>query len=392
MKKVLPIALMTLSTFVMAEKWNQANNPSNFSFVMKKAMEYNFSKLPLKASLSNSHYIWSENYWPSMLGGISYRWNNEPNTEPFKYKLLSKSELSKLSTEELEKLSPAEKYDIYMGNYDYPLTKKVLSMNSPEELWWEGICDGWALASVNHIEPKRVNLKNKDGSLTVPFGSTDVKGLLSFYYAKVQDEGAYARVGKRCSVEGKVPGEDHEYDEVRTMPSPKDADSENCRDTNAGAFHVVISNMIGLMDHGFIAEVDRFNDVWNQPVGEFSSEVVEELQPNIAQRKEGIAKLLRVKTTMIYGDELNLLNDPQAEGGFVSMDPVTGTPAQTTAFKDYEYLLELDIRGLVVGGVWISDSRPDFIWLKETSKDFGKGKKAFNLSGLNKIYSPVLDN
>jgi hypothetical protein len=387
----LALALLTVSSFAGAAKWDKANNPHNFTFLTKKPMEYRLTELKTEASLSNSHYIWSENYWPSMLGGIAYRWNKEPNSEPFKYKKPTKAELAKMSVSELEQLSPAEKYDIYMSDDKYTLTNKVLGMNSPEELWWEGICDGWSMAAVNHAEPQRVDLMSKDKSVVVPFGSTDVKGLLSFYYAKVQGKDApYARVGTRCSVLGKVPGEAFPEDTDRDMPNSRDALSENCRDTNAGAFHVVITNMIGIIDHGFIAEVDRFNDVWNQPVGAYTSEIFDEGQsPTMEQRRNGISKIVRVKLDMIYGEELNLLRDPGEEGGYVSMDPVTGTPAQTTSIRSYEYTLELNIKGEIVGGEWISESRPDFLWLKGKASDFGVGKKGFNLSGLNKIYKAV---
>jgi hypothetical protein len=64
-------------------------------------------------------------------------------------------------------------------------------------------------------------------------------------------------------------------------------------------------------------------------------------------------------------------------------DPVTTTPAQTFTTRYYEYTLELDPVGSVIGGEWISETRPDFLWVKEKAKTF-TGK----LSGLNAIYKP----
>jgi hypothetical protein len=384
---IVPALVLSTVGLAHAARWDQVNDPNKFSRVTGKPFTAKFSSLPLKAKLSNPHYIWSDTFWPSELGGIAYRWNNEPNPEPFKYKMLTKAEVERADIAELEKLSPAEKYDIYMGNYNYPLTKKVLSMYSPKDLWWEGICHGWAMAATVHAEPARVNLENKDG-ITVPFGSQDVKGLLDFYYANDHKTNVYSRIGNRCKAAGKVPGEDYPEDSVRTMPSQREANSKDCADVNAGSFHMALANTIGLQDRGFIAEVDRFRDVWNQPVGEYSAEIVGERLPNPREASIGAAKIVHVKMDMTYGEELNLLSPDYEgeEGGFLSMDPVTGTPEQTFTTRHYEYTLEIDAAGNIIGGEWISITRPDFLWIKGKADTF-KGR----LSGLNEIYKPVVD-
>jgi hypothetical protein len=66
---------------------------------------------------------------------------------------------------------------------------------------------------------------------------------------------------------------------------------------------------------------------------------------------------------------------------------VTGTPAQTTKSKDYEYVLELDIAGNIIGGEWISETRPDMLWMKKKDEKFLNGR--LPLAGLNQIYKPV---
>ncbi len=165
--------------------------------------------------------------------------------------------------------------------------------------------------------------------------------------------------------------------------------------------------MIGRLSKGFVAEVDRYNDVWNQPVSAYESEIVGDVPVTGLELSQGISRKLRVKTKMTYGDELEFYTPELAsEGvlGFVSKDPVTGTQAQTNGEKHYEYVLELDSLNRIVGGEWISVTRPDFIWSKTKDTQFsstpgnGSGiiygfinlfRTKFPLAGLQQIYKPV---
>lgn len=378
---VLSVAVVLTTASAFAASWDGNNNPSKLKFMTGKNTVTRFSALPLRAELSNTHYIWSDTFWPANKGGIAYRWNAEPNPQNFRYRMLSKEQVKSAPLSELEKLSPAEKYDIFMGRYDYPLTRKVLSMNSPRDLWWEGICHGWSQAAVMHIEPARNDLKNPDG-VVVPFGSSDVKGLLDFYYAKVHQTDKRFQIGRRCKAIGKVPGEGDSRDRVTAEPSASQRNSADCSDVNAGAFHVTLANMIGLNDQGLVVEIDRYNDVWNQPVGKYEAEIVKRTPVRSGE-------IVQVKMRMTYGEELNLLTEEELddEGGFMSMNPVTGTPQNTTRTRTYEYTLELDQAGNVTGGEWISNTRPDFLWSKGKADRFIDG--GYGLSGLNRVYLPV---
>lgn len=402
---------LLLVTSVLASPWSPANDPNRLSSVIGRPFETRMSALPMAKGLSNIHYIWSDTYWPANKGGIAYRWYAEPSRENptsdpklFTYHLNTKREVEAMSLYELERLSPAEKYDIFMGRYDYPLTKHVLAENKITMAWWEGICHGWALAAVVNIEPARVELKNADGIL-VPFGSQDVKGLLDYYYAKVHEPTVgVVQVGRRCQAVGKVPGEGRPgFDRVLTEPSIELRNSPDCTDMNPGAFHLVLGNLIGLSDVGFVADVDRYADIWNQPIFSYSSKILSGRPANSAEAARGLSRIVRVHTDMTFGEELNLL-DPEhttihpREGGFMTMDPVTGTAAQTYTTRPYEYTLEIDKSGRIVGGDWISESRVDFLWSQRGTTHFSNApiKSAFSpskvsLGGLNRIYVPVTE-
>lgn len=390
MNKLVVLASFALVGSAHAVRWNKANNPYYFDPVAKIKFTPVFNDLPLAAKIQDDRYGWSESFWPSKKGGIAFRWNH-PNPQPFTYKLHTKEELLKMSEQQLSELSPAELYDISQGDYKYTLTRKVLKTYKPTDLWWEGICHGWALAASNYAEPDKNVVTNKDG-IKVPFGSSDVKALLAHHDA-YNAKGWNARVGDRCSANGKVPGEAYpDKDQFPNPPAKADAETEECMDINAGSFHIILANMIGVNSHGFVAEVDRFNDVWNQPVTSYESKVVDESVPVYpAERAYGVDKKIRIQTALSYGEELVFEGEKERPADFVSYvqkDPVTGTRAQAFSTRNYDYILELDNEGKIIGGTWISESRPDFVWLKARDTEFRKGRK-FDLRGLKDIYRPV---
>ncbi len=387
MKKVLLSLILLTTANAFASRWDGASSPSNMSRITKGPMMTSFDDLPMAADLADNRFAWSETYWPSNKGGIAYRWNH-PDPQPFKYHMNTKEELKAMSQTQLSQLSPAELYDIAQGDYNYTLTKKTLSKFSPRDLWWEGICHGWSQAAANYPEPAPVTITNRDG-IQVPFGSSDVKGLLAMHEA-FNYGGTSGFVGKRCAVRGKVPGEEDPRDGQIPVPSREDYNSPACSDVNAGAFHVVVANMIGIYSRSFVADIDRLNDIWNQPIYGYASQVKGEETVTPEDRMQGIERKVRVATQFTYGEELQFWTPERAATGqqnFVSKEPVSGTVHQEFRHKDYEYVLELDGAGRIIGGEWITETRPDFMWIYERSAKFNN--KVMPLSGLNAIYRPV---
>lgn len=387
MKRLLVLPLLLHSTPIFAERFDAANGPANLNKIIGTPVVMNFDSLPMSGKLHDDRLGWSETYWPSNRGGIAYRWSH-PDPQPFKYRLHSKQELQRMSEAEIGQLSPAELYDIALGDYNYTLTRKVLREFSPKDLWWEGICHGWALAASNYPEPAPVTITNRDG-IKVHFGSSDVKGLLAMHDA-YNYQGTYAQVGKRCSASGKVAGEGDDRDANPNPPAPEAANTPDCKDVNAGAFHVSLANMIGIHSRSFVADVDRFNDVWNQPVTSYTSSVIGEEVVTAEHRAYGVERRVKVATKFIYGEELKFWTaEAEAAGAknFVSKLPVTGTIHQEFRHKNYEYILEIDFKGNVIGGEWLTETRPDFLWAITRDRKFNNSP--YPLAGLNIIYRPV---
>ena len=389
MKSLFLVSMMIASTTVSASLYESGSHPANFNRIAGMSVITNFYALPRSGKLADDRLSWSESYWPSNKGGVAYRWNH-PDPQPFKFRLHSKEELLRMGQRELSQLSPAELYDISNDDYNYTLTKKAFNLYSPRDLWWEGICHGWAQAAINYPEPAPIVYTNKAG-IKVPIGASDVKALLSMHEAYNYKGEKFAFAGRRCRVNGKVEGESDNRDrpEHRAFPAPELANSPDCADVNAGAFHVIISNMIGLLGKGFVADIDRFNDVWNQPIYGYKAQIVEQQNAG-GTGVTGVAKRIRVKLDMIYGEELKF-HTPQlaAEGhqNFVSKKPVTGTKHQKFLTKKYEYWVELNSSGNVIGGEWLTQTRPDFMWLYARSSNFKNSPMP--LAHLRHIYRPI---
>ena len=230
------------------EAWNANNDPIN----LRDAYTVNFDQLPLQGELSRKP--WTDSYWPSYRGGIADRWNDPDAESAFKYTLYDLDDIRRLRPEELVRLSPAEKYDIFMGRYDYPLVHHERWRTNPEDPGWFGLCHGWAPAAINYDEPHAVTLRGANG-IDVPFGASDVKALLTF----AQQFGNDTRfLGSRCNWR---------------PDQPEFLTAAECRDTNAGSFHVVLTNQIGMLGSSFVADMSRSDQVWNHPIYGFTAAV-----------------------------------------------------------------------------------------------------------------------
>jgi hypothetical protein len=334
--------VMGATSGAWAARWNAVNDPA----IMDENFVYDFARLPLKAELAERP--WSETYWPSQQGSINLRWNlKEP--DGFGYASPTKEQAQRMTLEELKTLAPSEKYDLLMGRYDYPLKREVTGIATPRAREWSGLCDGWAIAALHYREPAPVTLTNPDG-IAIPFGSSDVKGLMSYHAAR-HFETRTKQVGTRCFKAARWVG------------------AASCADINPGSLHVILANQIGLKKQGFVVERDAGHEVWNQPAYGYAFQVVGSAKP-----EEG-ARAVRVKGTLYYTDELdNSL-----------WEPVTGTKDFVEGKIEMDYIVDLDSNGQIIGGSWVSGSdRPDFVWLPVSQLVFGQ-----EMDGLNRIYKPI---
>lgn len=305
--------------------------------IMGPYYQKDFSSLPLSGKVKDQKKYWSGHYWPNREGSINNRWNGRGYGYLPDFPALN--ELKKMRVPELAALSPSEKLDILNGNYDYPLVYEVAKFYRPGAPLWEGICHGWSAATMNHPEPRPVLLTNPDG-IEIPFGSSDIKALLSYYYAFSFRPIDTFQMGVRCEEKKKF------------------TTSECLDDLNAGAFHIVLGNRVGLEEESFVADINRSNIVENHPIWGYNTRVLGELPPQASSSPRS-KKVIKVETEVIYVNEKG-----------VNWHPILGTKNQSYIVSRYQYLLELDQEGKIVGGEWLSWEHPDFIWRMEKPRSF----------------------
>ncbi|MFW7380751.1 MAG: hypothetical protein ACOH5I_18195 [Oligoflexus sp.] len=346
----------------LKEEWNAANNPVRIG---GKDLEYKLAELPLAGK--TRQVGWSDDYWPTYKGGLSYRWRLGYNASSINYKTFDEANISRTN---LGALSPAEKYDIFMGSFNYPLVhmerartkvlKTIPGSDFFEEAYeipaWEGLCHGWAAAANNFKEPKAVTMTGPSG-IEVPFTSSDIKALLTFYQ-QYRDNGSVKDyfMSERCNVSFTKLDEDLRSESITEEEYRRLRNEGPCKGVNPGAFHVIIANEIGKKKDFLVMDITRDAEVWNQPINSYTSEVVSESLENFSENAApGTVKEVTLKTLVNYSVEtapnLNRIR-----------------PAEQTAV--YEYSLELNEAGEILGGTWISDMpRPDFLW-RQTKPEF----------------------
>lgn len=319
------------------EAWNAPNSPALLGVNSK-----HYKTVQLAATIEDM--AWSGFYWPTGKAGTSYRWQ----TKVSNYRTVDHA-VGSLSRTALNRLSPAEKYDIWMGQYTFPLVRSerlmraTLTQNGGLQKWM-GICHGWAAASLFHpIIGNQVTVQNPYG-VQLEFYREDVEALISKYYA---DNLTATNVGERCETSN--PG---------TRRNSRPADSK-CRDINPAAFHLIVEDFLANKNRSIIADVSGNNQVWNHPLVSY------------AFSYSSLRKIKRVSRGPAgnWSPMAMYLVDVQMTIKYVSSEPASFTTV-LTKLKELKlsYTLELDHRQYIIGGEWISTSHPDFLWLPQKKK------------------------
>ena len=314
------------------EAFDRNNNPLSIDPFLKRR----FDSGTLSGSLGK--IPWSDSFWPSQQAGIAARWLMGKEFNNYTAHTYTPEELKSLSYDDLARLSPAEKYDIFQGKADtYPTTRWARQNNFASAPFWSGLCHGWAPASLNYDEPSPVLMQSPYGVL-IPFGSSDIKALLSHYQgeiARIQAPAAGSFVGDACK-----------------------ADGPECKGLNAGTFHLALTEEIGRKRKGVIIDATRGLQVWNFPVFAYNAKV---LQERAAQNAAGgHVKEILIENTISYALEIEPQWTPLGDAG------------QAVRQVTYRYFVELNAKEEITGGTWLDENlipapttdHPDFLWTK----------------------------
>ena len=344
--------------------WDSANAPEKIG-LNKRGYETDFYRLKKNAQLSQKP--WSGSYWPTYKGGISYRWAHPSMSDQSRvfYKI---KKADQLSSQEIRYLSPSEKIDLYLGDSSYSVTQherkrtNVMSQLQGHKIpKWFGLCHAWAPATLFYKSPNPVTLTNKDG-IKIPFGSSDIKALLIHFLDQAPSRDYF--VSRRCNIDDKALRKKAESGAISFNEYNRRMESANCIGVNPGAFHIILTNMIGIKDEGFVADVTRDAEVWNQAIHGYSSKIIDSRTRNFSRGADSkTVKEIKISTSMYYTTEIG-----------ASWKSTIRSPSQATKF--YQYWIELDKNGKIIGGTWESKERPDFLWKKMAPSFKGRTDKA----------------
>ncbi len=371
MKNIIFLCLVCVLS-VQAREWDSYNDPTRFDIDATKN-SFNSAIKKQSGEVDFEKANWSGYHWPTKNQSLKYI---PPGQE----------------------MGPLQKWEKAGGDYD--LRSHVQTYIDNNMGSWGGFCHGYSAASISFKEPTKKTING------VTFYHSDIKGLLAVYYDYLVNENRVSRtsIGRRCIFSsyrrGKVGSES----------------VAQCDDINPGAFHLAITNKLHKQGKGFVMDMDPTNQVWNVPVVGYSSEILGEFY----QSPESRSQLNNLYSSMVgkTKTKLNKINNKFETQGFLERDdwnkkdsyektlkqiselgleeymkyknkaPGTtkvyhiktklnyltyqkphadseskrGKAGQELRTMDLEYTLEVNKDNIIIGGEWLSNDHPDFLW------------------------------
>jgi hypothetical protein len=320
---------------------------------------------------------WSSDYWPIRNGQIAVRYRDRSfpaNPGRFTWAQAWAYFLANPfgSASAVDNLSPAEKYDLLVGDGNFTLTKNQWSQGQ----WyqeqhgnvesWMGLCHGWAAAAYLDARPTQaVQMTAVDGT-KINFYPDDIKALSVLKWsngsAVLNGVAANRFIGGRCN--SKEPKIDEASGRI---------DDQECFDTNPGTFHLALVNQIGRNKRSMVMDATFDYEVWNQPIKSYSYQF---FNPKTKARASNFVDASVALNDPSFNDNFKDFRDNPAAKKVVGIIMEVEYVAETspslretdseandaTTTARYMYDLELNAQGGIVGGEWYQNAHPDFLW------------------------------
>jgi len=304
----------------------------NFYYALfNKDYERKFASLPTTGEVTPARLPYVGSWYPQAQGGTNVR---------------------------IRGASPLEKYDAVFNAGStakaagWELKNHTVSSND-SSAGWAGHCNGFSAAATRHSEPQKEVTRG-----STIFYPEDIKALLAEIHMGAK---FYFLGGNRCGLIENAP----------LMPPGNRQDPltmGECDDVNPATFHISLTNWIGIQKYPLIVDIHGKEQVWNYPHWKYSvqSRVVSTateansliMGPNsgsVYKFNPAAASFRSVAMTVTHTDAFS------AEIMTAKVDTAKRYKAIT-----YNYLLELNAAGEIIGGEWLSTSQinhPDFIWV-----------------------------
>lgn len=387
---------------------------------------------------------WASSFWPLIQGQIANAWHDKTFLDPMNllkwqtnfndFKKHRDKDLAKpydMSEKQLARLSPAEKYDLLLGDTNFDLTNRIWnyvstygegkswafisSINIPDGYrlpeaksdlaFWEGICHGWALAAGGSPRAEHTVTVTLPNGKRMPIYPTDMKALLSLTYANSVVQDNVLMEGIRC--DNPKPNQDQYGRFTDTVPVQKSEQVlPRCADVHPAVWYLSVVNLAGVQGRAFVAEVDANVTVNNHPFNNYEMRYfnpmtgkIDTLQKSVlareAYKNDPFVANRNPESRSIVGVEMkmNVINWTWPKEG--DTDSADKDPIKS---KTMRFDLELDGQGNVIGGQWRverkaedfnggSTNQPDFFWtLPKNYMDYFQ--PVAGLPAWNPLYQP----
>jgi hypothetical protein len=333
---------------------------------------------------------WSGSYWPMRNGGISMRFNKndkntigilDPETKEFVSFFNWAQSVSRYAQPEDhntwsktpdfakfvdDNYSPAEKYDLLIGDYNYTLTNYAKNEGAAHQwggdvVGWFGSCHGWGVASSYYPRPSHSVVLTAVNGMAITFQPDDIKGLTTQFWANAEYKTKFA--GQRC---------DYYY------PDPGWFTSSGCASLNPGAFLTILGNQCGLMGKNLIIDPNADPEIWNQPIWGYEFRYYNPLTgdffPNAASAKVSMDAMRGASDS--FNQHVANISAPKALSAvgvfmrvtYAKMTDITELKHDGTTAKDesqtddFDSIVTLDANDNVIGGEWKFKLHPNFAW------------------------------
>ncbi len=366
-----------------ADHWNPINNPDRFS----GDLSYQLSDLPTAGQATSTP-------WPSSYDPV-YEASAPASDAVYQASALWLSSYTDEGSATWDDVADAaEACPVFASSEQEPVTEGPVQVSSSlsslsrdeqedmgdDELYL-GLCHAWVAAAILEPEPRLP--VTVDG---VSFTADDLKVLVTLDYTTttarvvgsacsfdvgddtltidedgfIQEPSAYAQLGDGLTVDedGFIVDPQVAFevgDDTLTIDEDGFIQEPECYDGNAGTFHVLLTNMLGLQGLSFAVDRSPFDALQLAPVTGYQLSVQEDLDD---------AELEALLDAVGWG----LLDTEAASYAYVEttvsyLDPLTDDGVTE---QSYAYVLELDAAGAITGGTWAAgnlSAAPDFFLL-----------------------------
>lgn len=328
---------------------------------------------------------WNASYWPTQKGAIANRYHDRhfPNSKQWSVNRdywQSNMGEQLVAQGRIESLSPAEKYDLLVGDSNWNVTRAAWEKGTvPASRWgnvpgWFGFCHGWAAATHMGVsEPQSpVTVVNANGQ-SITFFANDIKALLTWLWAESGGDSIF--IGSKC----RIPNPDR--DEWGRFKE------QACFDNNPMTWHLALLNRLGRDGDSLVMDSSFNNEIWNFPVDSYYFTYFNPLTMKPTRSWEESI----VEKDKYSGDPYKDYRDPRTTHIIgVVMEVFFPNATVPRAYgkvskrlmksKTFIYDLELDQAMNIIGGEWYSKERPDFIWTYPLNHSAGSMQKVDDVS------------